>query len=127
MAALLMGVVLGLWLMASPAVLHYAGTARIGALVAGPIAASVSWIALSEVTRPVRRFNVVVGLWLVLAAFLFQQPRMAAINAIAVGLLLCAVAFWPTRIDGRYGGGWRALIARGKRSGQTGTEVGDHA
>jgi hypothetical protein len=112
MASLLLGIALGLWLMATPAVLDYAGIARVGALVAGPIAASVSWIALSEVTRPVRRFNAVVGVWLLVTAFLFRQPRCAAINSVVVGFLLGAIAFWPAPIKGRYGGGWKALIGR---------------
>jgi len=57
MAALLLGIALGLWLMASPAVLDYAGIGRIGALVAGPIAASVGWIALGghPASAPVQR------------------------------------------------------------------------
>ena len=112
MAALLLGIALGLWLTASPAVLDYAGIGRIGALVAGPIAASVGWIALSEVTRPVRRFNAGVGVWLLVTAFLFRQPRSAAINSVVVGLLLCATAFWPAPVKGRYGGGWKALVGR---------------
>ncbi|HKP49945.1 MAG TPA: hypothetical protein VJU17_08005 [Gemmatimonadales bacterium] len=112
MASLLLGIALGIWLMASSAVLDYAGIARVGALVAGPIAASVSWIALSEVTRAVRRFDAVIGLWLLVSALLFQQPRWAVVNTVVVGLLLGAIAFWPAPVKGRYGGGWKALIGR---------------
>jgi hypothetical protein len=112
MATLLLGATLGIWLMASPAVLGYAGSAGVAALVAGPIAASVSWIALSEVTRSVRRFNAVVGLWLIMAGLIFPQPASARVNSIVVGLLLELVALWPIRIEGRYGGGWKALMGR---------------
>jgi hypothetical protein len=127
MATLLMGIAFGIWLMASPAVLDYSGTARIAALVAGPIAASVSWIALSEVTRPVRRFNAVVGLWLVVAGLVLRQPSWARINSIVLGLLLGLVALWPTRINGRYGGGWKTLVGPAEPREQPGREVGRNA
>src|SRR4051794_10414411 len=123
MATLLMGIAFGIWLMASPAVLDYAGTARIAALVAGPIAASVSWIALSEVTRPVRRLNAVVGLWLVVAGLVLRQPSWAGINSIVLGLLLGLAALWPTRINGRYGGGWKTRVGPAEPREQPGREV----
>jgi hypothetical protein len=109
----LAGVVLGLWLIASPAVLDYSGAARVSALVAGPLAVSLSWIALSEVTRPVRRINIFVGVWLVVAALVFRQPAWSAINSAVVGLLLGALALGRSRIEGSYGGGWSAVIAPG--------------
>jgi hypothetical protein len=127
MATLLLGIALGIWLMASPAVLHYTGTAGISALVGGPIAASVSWIALSEVTRSVRRFNVAPGLWLIVAGLILPQPSWARINSIAVGLLLGFVGLWPTRIKGRFGGGWKALVGPPGPTKQPGREVGGNA
>jgi hypothetical protein len=102
--------------MASPAALDYTGAARVSALVAGPLAVSLSWIALSEVTRPVRRFNIVVGLWLVVSALIFRQPVWAAINSGVVGLLLGALASGRSRVKGSYGGGWSAVIAPGRMS-----------
>jgi hypothetical protein len=111
MATLIVGIVLGLWLMASPSVLMYGGAARVSAIVAGALAASMSWVALSEVTRAVRRFNVGLGLWLVLAALLLPQPWRAALNSGMVGVLLGAVAMLPSRIEGRYGGGWSVLLS----------------
>jgi hypothetical protein len=126
-ATLLMGIALGIWLMASPAVLDYTGPGRISALVVGPIAASVSWIALSEVTRPVRRVNMVLGMWLILAGLILRQPWWAAINSIVIGLLLGLVALWHTRIAGRYGGGWNALVGHAKPVEPPGGEVGRNA
>jgi hypothetical protein len=124
MVTSLMGIALGIWLMASPAMLDYTGAARISALVVGPIAASVSWIALSEVTRSVRRFNLALGWWLIVAGLILPQPTSARINCIVVGLLLGFIALWRTRIKGSYGGGWKALVGRPEPIEQPGREVG---
>jgi hypothetical protein len=111
MGTLIFGVILGFWLMASPAVLAYGGAARGSAIVAGVLAASMSWIALSEVTRPVRRMNLVIGGWLIISAFVLRQPLVAAITSAAAGLLLGISGLLPSRINGRYGGGWSSLHA----------------
>jgi hypothetical protein len=111
MGALIAGVLLGVWLMASPAVFAYEGAARAGAIIAGVLAASMSWIALSEVTRPVRRINLVIGGWLVVSAFLPRQPLIAAITSAAAGVLLGISGLVRSRIKGRYGGGWSSLHA----------------
>jgi hypothetical protein len=111
MGALIGGVAVGLWLMASPAVLAYDGAARASAIISGVLAASMSWIALSEVTRPVRRMNLVIGGWLVISALVLQQPLIAAITSAAAGVLLGMSGLLRSRIKGRYGGGWSSLHA----------------
>lgn len=110
------GVVLGIWLMASPGVLALQGAARFSGVIAGALAASLSWIALSEVTRPVRRLNLGVGLWLVGSAPALRQPLAAAINSVIIGVLLGATALLPGRVEGRYGGGWSALLPSQNRA-----------
>jgi hypothetical protein len=102
----LAGVALGIWLMASPAVLNYGGGARVCALVLGPLAASFSWIALSEVTRPIRRLNLPLGIGLLLSVLFFQQSMRSALNSAVVGLLLGVLALVSSPIKGSYGGGW---------------------
>jgi hypothetical protein len=102
----LAGLALGIWLMLSPSVLDYGGGARVSALVLGPLAASFSWIALSEVTRPVRRLNLAVGICLLVSVLLFHSSIRSAINTAVVGLLLGGLALLPSPIKGRYGGGW---------------------
>jgi hypothetical protein len=127
MGPLIVGIVLGFWLMASPSVLVYGGAARASAIVAGALAASMSWIALSEVTRAVRRINVALGIWLVLAGFVLPQPWRAAVNGWVVGLLLGAIGMLPRRIEADYGGGWSALVASGPPKRRISHEVGRDA
>ncbi|HEX5385691.1 MAG TPA: hypothetical protein VFW66_03205 [Gemmatimonadales bacterium] len=100
---------LGIWLMAAPAVLGVGGGARDNDLVVGPIAAAIGIVAVSEVTRPVRRVNLVIGLWLVLVAWAFGGGAAARVNDAAVGLLLIGLATVRGRMGTAYGGGWSTL------------------
>jgi hypothetical protein len=127
MGSLIVGIVLGLWLMASPSVLLYGGAARVSAIVAGALAASTSWIALSEVTRAVRRFDVALGIWVVLSGFVLPQPWPAAINSWVVGLLLGTVGMLSSRIESDYGGGWSALVSSRPLASRISREVGRDA
>jgi len=111
MVAQLAGIVLGIWLMVSPEVLGYWGAARISSVVAGALAASLSWIALSEVTRPLRRLNVAIGIWVLISAFVLAQPGRSTLNSAAAGVLLALSGLLPSRIKGSYGGGWSAIYA----------------
>ena len=104
-------VLLGLWLMAAPAVLGYGGTARMSDRIIGPLAASVALIAVAEVTRPVRWLNVVLGLWLLAAPWLLGAEWTAMVNSTVVGLLLIVLATVRGTVRHRFGGGWTALWA----------------
>jgi len=102
---------LGVWLMAAPAVVGGAGPVRTSDRIVGPLAAAVAAVALSEVTRPVRRANVVTGAWLLVAPWALGAGWPATANNVAVGVLLIALSFVGGRVRGRYGGGWRAVWA----------------
>lgn len=71
MWAYILNALLGIWLMAAPAALHYAGVASVNDRIVGPVATECAIIAISEVTRPVRWGNVALGLWLVIAPWIY--------------------------------------------------------
>lgn len=100
---------LGIWLMAAPAVLHYAGAASVNDRIVGPLAAACAIIALSEVTRPVRWVNVALGLWLIVAPWIWGAPYRGAVNDVVVGLLLALCALVRGTHTQRVGGGWASL------------------
>ena len=100
----------GVWLVAAPAVLGYAGAARTNDRIVGPVAASLAVVSAWEVTRGVRWSAVALGAWLVVAPWLLAYGDTAAIlNSTLVGLLLAALAPVGGETRQRFGGGWSAL------------------
>lgn len=98
---------IGIWLMASPEVLGYGGTARVHALVVGPIAASLACVAMWQVTRPIRWVNVVIGAWLVLSSAILSDSALSIVNSILSGLALGGLSCFRGRVRHRMAGGGR--------------------
>ena len=73
---------IGLWLMAAPAVLGYGEPASTVDRIVGPIAASAAWISVWAVTRPIRWLGLPLGLVLITAPFLlgYPLPAMAVLS-----------------------------------------------
>lgn len=111
MIAQALAAVIGMWLMAAPAVLGYEGTAAADVdRVLGPIAASIAIVAVFQATRNIRRANLALALALVIAPFLFDHPSAALVNSIACGLLIGGLSLVRGRVSKRMAGGWRALV-----------------
>ncbi len=104
-------VIIGIWLMAAPAVLGYGQPASTNDRIFGPTAAAVAIIAISEVTRPLRRVNLVMGLWLLIAPFVLGYEAPSLINSIAAGAGITALSFLKGKVKQSFGGGWRSLLS----------------
>lgn len=100
----------GVWLMAAPAVLDYAGPARVNDRIFGPLATAFAIVAVSEVTRGLRWCVLPIGVWLVIVPWVLGYARVEAINSTVIGLLLIVLSFLGGRIRGRFGGGWSSLL-----------------
>lgn len=101
---------LGVWLMAAPAVLGYVGTAaETSDRLVGPTIAAIGFVAASEITRSVRWANLVAAAWLVAGPWLIGAPTAAAINSLVVGLLVGALSPLGKPDTDRFGGGWSSL------------------
>lgn len=102
--------VLGIWLMAAPAVLGYGDPARTNDRITGPVVATFALIAIWETTRSLRWCNLLAGLWLLAAPFVLGGYSGGALaNSLAVGALLIAFSLVRGKITKSYGGGWRAV------------------
>ena len=110
MAARIVAVATGVWLMVSPAALHYVDTtAEASDRIAGPVAAAFSFVAIWGVTRALRWTTLPIGLYCILAPWLLGFPTDAALSNLAAGVVLVATAFVRGHAGERYGGGWLSL------------------
>lgn len=105
-------VAVGVWLMAAPAVLGYAGAAETNDRIVGPLAGAAAFIAAWAITRPLRWLTVPLGAWLLAAAFLLDYPTAGLVSAAASGALLIVTAPVAGADPPRFAGGWRSLLPR---------------
>jgi hypothetical protein len=103
-------VAVGVWLMAAPAVLGYAGAPATSDRVAGPVVAAVGIVAASAITRGLRWANLVPGLWLLAGPALLGFPAPALVSSAVAGLLILAFVPGSPGDPERFGGGWRSLF-----------------
>lgn len=114
--------VLGVWLVASPAVIGYAGTAGDVHRIVGPVAASFAFIAIWEHMRSLRWTTLALGAPLVVLPWILGFGTAATANSVVVGALLSGLAFVRGRIEESYGGGWSSLVTGRVRTGSRGDE-----
>jgi hypothetical protein len=105
----IINLILGVWLMAAPAVLDYAGAARTNDRIVGPLAASCAMIAAWEITRALRAVNAILGIWLFVAPWVLSFRGVEIFNSTVAGLLLVFCAFTPGQVQHFFGGGWASL------------------
>ncbi|MEJ8801410.1 SPW repeat domain-containing protein [Pontibacter sp. H249] len=110
MWAQVINAILGIWLMASPAILGLEGTSADNDHIIGPVIASFACISWWEATRVVRLYNLPLALWLLLAPWVLGYSETAAIvNDMAVGLIVAGLSVVKGKIDNSFGGGWSAV------------------
>ncbi|MCX2740048.1 SPW repeat domain-containing protein [Pontibacter anaerobius] len=112
MWAQIINAVLGIWLMASAAILGYSDVKIItdNEHIVGPIVASFAIISWWEATRVVRLYNVLPGLWLLLAPWVLGYDNgLATTNSMVAGALITGLSFVKGKVEETYGGGWSAI------------------
>ena len=109
MWARILNALLGVWLMAAPAVLGYGAPAAINDRIVGPLVVSFAISSIADVTRPVRRVNILLGAWLLVAPWALGYDGWTVFNSYAVGLLVIGLSLVRGKISSRMGGGWRSL------------------
>ena len=110
MWAQIINALLGIWLMAAPAVLGVSDAATTNDRIVGPIVAAFATVAAWEVTRPLRWVNLPLGLWLVLAPWVLGYGTASTANSMVVGAVIVALSLVKGKIGTRYGGGWRTVL-----------------
>lgn len=111
MWAHIVNAVLGLWIMAAPAVLGFAETTAAPAYrIIGPLIVSFAVVAWWEETRPVGQANLLTGLALLVVPFVLGFGMVALVNSMVVGVAVAALSrVWGTYRPETFGGGWSVL------------------
>ena len=104
---------LGIWMMAAPAVLGYGGAAATSDRIAGPLAASFAFVAIWDVVRALRWVDAPIGLWMIFAPLILGYGGPAAVNGVAVGVVVATLSLVPGKVEEEFGGGWRSLGGAG--------------
>lgn len=101
---------LGIWMMAAPAVLGGSGAAANTGIVAGALVTTVAVTAMAEVGRVLRFLNVLLGVWLVVAPWVLEGATAAARwNGLLVGLLVVVLSVPRGSVRERYAG-WQRFV-----------------
>lgn len=101
---------LGIWMMAAPAVLGGAGAAANSGIVAGALVTTVALTAMAEVGRAFRFLNVLFGAWLAAAPWILDGATDAARwNGVLVGLLVIVLSIPRGSVRERYAR-WQRFI-----------------
>lgn len=112
MVARFVSCIIGVWLMAAPALLDYRGPATVNDRICGPLIVSFAIIAMWEVTRSLRWLNAIFGFWLMLAPLVLHYITWrSAFNNLLCAFILLVCALVPGKRTHRFGGGWASLFS----------------
>lgn len=104
-------IILGIWLLVSPALLSASPDVAALDRIAGPVAIVVAVLALRDVTRAARVANMLIGIFLLIAVPAARDvTTVDYVNASVVGWLLIIFALPRGTRHTRVDGGWWAIL-----------------
>lgn len=111
MGAAVLSIVVGLWLMVSPAFLHMSQQAANNNHMTGPLAVTFAVVSLWEINRNVIRVNLLVGAWVLVSLLVLPYSAFAVLlsNGFS-GLALLLFSLKKRTAKKNFGGGWQSLI-----------------
>ncbi len=109
----LFGVIIGLWLMASPAAIGFAEYPRADVRITGPFVVVLSVLAIWPGTRWFAHLNAFAGGWMMIGPILLQAPHLLLFPTIMLGAVVVALAVFPGNAAPQIGGGWIGILGPG--------------
>lgn len=110
MWAQIINTLIGIWLMASPAMFGYNDSGADSNYIIGPVIATFAMVACWEVTRGLRKCNIPLALWLLAAPWVLgYESLLPMLNDMVCGVIIFSLSMIKGKIKGSYGGGWKAL------------------
>ena len=99
---------LGLWLVASPWVLGYAGetTAAWNTYIVGVVIAALAALAFFAQQKWEHWVSLAIGAWLIVSPWVLAYDALQAAlwNQIVTGLVVCVLAIWAAASESGFGG-----------------------
>ncbi len=112
MWAQVINIVIGLLVMAAPAIWDFDKVSSNNNHIAGPLIVTFAITALWEVNRNVRWLNIVAGTWLMMSPLILGMKTPALEINLLLGIGVVLFSLFKGRITRRYGGGWRSLLQK---------------
>lgn len=107
---LLLSAVVGMWLMAAPAVFNSRGGAADSDHLLGALVVVVAMLAMAEVTRALRFVNILLAVLIIAAPWVLGgAPPAAGVNDVVAGVAIIVLSIPLGSIRNRYGA-WTPLI-----------------
>lgn len=101
---ILLSTILGAWLLFTPYVLGISGIEATNLYISGALIVTFAVIALSEIARIVRIFNVFGGFWIAISAWMIGNMDLtAALHSTILGLILMALSLPRGKIREHFG------------------------
>ena len=111
MWAAIVSVVVGIWIMVAPEMIPLDDPAAKNYNITGPLVVTMAVIAIWEVNRSARFFNLLAGIWMMISPmFLSHDSQQGMWSSIASGLLLVVLSLIKGKIHHEFGGGWQVLF-----------------
>jgi hypothetical protein len=102
---------LGVWLMATPAILGVSGTAADSHYLAGALVVTWAVIAFGQIARPARLLNIPTGIWIALSPWVLSGgTEISRWIDVLIGMLVVVLSIRRGRIEEHFGGWNRYLI-----------------
>jgi hypothetical protein len=113
MWAAIVNILIGVWMMVSPAMLNYGKMESDYNYIIGPIAITFAITAVWEVNRSARFLVLLCGVALSISPMLsFFQSSNAIWNNALSGVIMSLISLVKGYIKKHYGGGWRSLFQK---------------
>jgi hypothetical protein len=106
-------IILGLWIMISPAIFPFNLLMADYNHITGPLIITFSITALWEINRNAKWLNVLVGILLIVATLIIQPgTMMVLVSNLFAAILVIILLFVKEKKKINYGGGWRSLFQK---------------
>ena len=105
-------VLVGLFLMAAPALFGYADVddPADNHRAVGPVVVAIAFLGIFPITRLARWGNLAPGLWLLVSPLVVDGPLPAAVVSLVCGAIVLALFAVERADQSDYGGGWATLV-----------------